>query len=605
MEQFTPVIYTEPETKNHYKKEVAEFIKAEADGLKNIWLSNFQSNFKRASSLKKADYWFNCSQFKDAECAVVGSGPSLDCDIKALLKYRNQVKIVCVDSAFLPLVKNGIKPDFVFSRNFDKDVLKLFKGIAKKDTKIVANLFQHPDLFAKCPGDFYTYLPYDEHTLLSATANLNPQIPKLLMKPSAFAMAFIFARCMKFRTYYLLGSDFCFNDYNNIYCSNVAYDKKSVSEGEVVYPESIFLEKTMSTRELFYSSEDLFRLIAVESNNQVFNCAQNSILYNLNWAFFEEIMKRLYTTKKNFFEFAKVFQHTGDEQVDRSNDITLNYFNAISARSMFLNRERVLREKNVKDLIDKKEMNKDKYCVICAAGPSLDEHIETLKKYRDNFTVFGVDASLLPLYKRGVEPDYILSIDPCNLSRFFKDFDGSKTALVASLNTHNEAVNAWKNDIYFYYPTPIKRFNYWLLGLIEGYENVPFLVPFNNCGSTTVLLAIEMGFKEIALMGMDFSFTGDKMYASGAITEEILGIEKIDNASKIEKNLSRYKLKKIVNCKGEMVYTDGMFGMYAEKLEKFVEMRSVSNIFNTSSSILKIPYIPFDGYLKRINMLQD
>lgn len=600
MEEFIPVHDVKPESKYHYKKEIYDMNLAEIAANRDAWMRNYCDNAGIIKKSRNVDAIYKDPKWRNQECLIVGAGPTLDLDIENIKKHRQKVVIVCIDSALNPLLKNGIKPNFVFTQNTHPGVVDLFSGFPTKDLKVVANVFQPPELFARLKSDLYFYAPFEDETSLNNFVQLTPHIPKILKKPSTLVMAYIFARCMKFRTIYLLGADFCFDTPEKIYCSDVLY-RENAFKGYIVTPEDIFIEKTKTYRELFFSAEDFFRIIVMESDVSTFNCSRNSILYNVNWLLFDEIMKRQSTTKKNVFEFANVTLPAGDEEVMRMNELTLNYFKALIARSMFMNIERYKKERTVGDWLNRRDEFKDKYCVVCGAGPSLQENIETLKKYRDKFTIFGVDASLMPLYRAGIEPDAILTIDPCNLSRFFHDYHGTRTALFASVHTHHKAVADWKNRIYFYYPTPIKREQLWMLALISEYSNLPFIMPFNNCGSTMILFAHEMGFKEIAIMGIDFSYTGDKMYASGAVTESILGFgEKVDNREKIEKHLNKYGLQKVVNCKGETVYSDAPFLIYARTLESLINSRKMTNIINTGTSILKIPYIPFEEYVKRV-----
>ncbi len=599
MEEFVAVHEVKPESKYHYKKEIYEMNKAEIEANKNAWMQNYCDNSALIKKCKNVDMLYKDPKWQNQECLLVGAGPTLDMDIENIKKHRQKLIIVCTDSALNPLLKNGIKPNFVFTQNTGNQVLDLFSGFPTKDLKIIANVFQPPELFAKLKSEIYFYAPFEDETVLNNFVQLTPQIPKILKKPSSLVMAYIFARCMKFRTIYLLGADFCFESSEKIYCSDVLY--KSINfTGDIVTPEDIFLDKTRTYRELFYSSEDFFRMIVMESSETTFNCSRNSILYNVSWLPFDEIMKRDLSSKRNIFEYANITMECADEQVAKMNELTMNYFKAQIARSMFKNIERFCNEKTISDWTDKKEEFKNKYCVVCGAGPSLQENMELLKKYRDKYIIFGVDASLMPLYKAGIEPDAILTIDPCNLSRFFHDYHGTHTALFASVHTHYEAVKAWKNKIFFYFPSPISRYSFWLLALIKEYSSLPFIIPFSNCGSTMIMFAHEMGFKEVAIMGVDFSYTGDKMYADNSVNESIIGFgEKVDNKEKIEKYLSKYGLKKIINCKGDSVYTDEPLSIYARTLENVILGRKITNIINTGTSILKIPYIPFEEYVKR------
>ncbi len=597
MNEFIGVFEVKPETKYHYQKEILEINKAESEKNKEVWFQNYGVNSALLKKHKKADILFNDKKWAQQECLLVGAGPSLDLDIENIKKYRKNVNIICVDSALNPLIQSGIKPNFVFTKNCGEDITDLFTGFPTNDLKIIANLFQPPELFKKCKSDFYLYVPFDEDIFLNNFAQLNQQIPKLLNKTSTLVMAFILARAMNFKTIYLLGADFCFQDHDKIYCDNCLYKKNQYPESDLCNLENIFLDKVPTYKNLFISSEDFFRIIVSESLDTLYNCSQNSILYNLNWVPFDEVMKRKERKAVNFFETASVQHTSGDAQIDRINDLTLNYFKALMSKSMFNNLKRFEKEETIDELFKTKGQYGDKYALICGAGPSLNDNLDLVKEFREYFTIFGVDSSLLPLYKKGIEADYILSIDPCNTSKFFEGYKSDRTSVIASIHTHYEGIKSWQNKILFYFPIPIRKFDYWLLSLIEGYSTIPFLTPFNNCGSTSFLFAHQLGFKEIALMGLDFSYTANRWYTQGAVTEEIFGLEKIDSESKIEANFQKMKLEKVYNCVGEIVYTDATFKLYASTLEQYINFNEIKNVKNTSKSILKIPYMPFAEYI--------
>ena len=50
-------------------------------------------------------------------------------------------------------------------------------------------------------------------------------------------------------------------------------------------------------------------------------------------------------------------------------------------------------------------------CIIFAAGPSLDEHVEKLKGAEDFFITIAVDTSLASLLDRGLIPDFVILMD--------------------------------------------------------------------------------------------------------------------------------------------------------------------------------------------------
>jgi len=595
-------------SKYHYLKEIHDYNKAELDAKQGMWMENFAANKHLLSKNKSVDALFRDTQkYSQFECVVVGSGPSLDYDIADLKKYRKTIKILCVDSALHPLIKNNIKPDFVFTQNDSAAVADLFSGFPTKDLKLVSNVFQPPEILKKWKGEHYIYMPFDEGHFYDLMISSYTNVAKLVKKPGTFVSAVILARLMGFKRTFLLGGDFCFDDPNKLYCSDVLYPKCEYDgpPNELFKIDTIFFElerKTNTTRPLFYQSEDLFRMIMVESPDKVMNCSRNSILYNLDWIYFGEMMAYEGKSKNNYFEFATAKYAPGVLEVELSNELTTNYFKAIMARNMFENRERVSREKTILEILSPEaiERNKNKNCIVCGAGPSLQETIPLLREHREKFTVIAVDSSLMPLYRNGIDPDLVLTIDAGSAcGEYIKNYDSKKAVFVAGVSSHRHTVESWKNQIYFYFPTPVKAFYYWLLLMLD-YSTIPFLMPLNNCGSTSLILAEDMGFKNIAMTGIDFSFSRNRFYVEGSEVEKTFKLDEVDDEAKLLERIKKSAPMKVMDCKGQLVYTDFTFDFYARSLLNVINNRKYSNIVNVGGGILKVPYMPFEQYLDKV-----
>ncbi len=59
--------------------------------------------------------------------------------------------------------------------------------------------------------------------------------------------------------------------------------------------------------------------------------------------------------------------------------------------------------------------------IICSAGPSLDKNIQHLKAKRDNFLLISVATALEPLLKNKIFPDFVVTIDPDEITVNFFD----------------------------------------------------------------------------------------------------------------------------------------------------------------------------------------
>ena len=596
-------------SKYHYLKEIYEINKNETDSKKEIWLENFSANSHMIKKYKNIDFIFRDKQkWSQFECVLVGAGPSLDYDIADLKTYRKNVKIICTDSALHPLIKNNIKPDFVFTKNDEASIAELFSGFPTKDLNLVSNLFQSPEIFKKWKGEHYTYLPFDEGFFYDNMIKNTPAVSKLLKKPDTFSMGLLFAITMGFKRIFLLGGDYCFDDPKKLYCADVLYSLKEYDGplDKLLKIKNIFAEKkniTYTTSNFFNQAEEFFRWVLVENPGRVMNCSRNSILYNLDWVYLGKTLACESKAKNNYFEFASMELKNTTDEMTMSNELTTNYFKAIMSRNMFDNYDRVQKEKTVYEILspEAKEANKGKKCIICGSGPSLTKTIPLLKEYRDKFTVIAVDSSLMPLYRNGIDPDYVFTIDAEeNCGDFVKDYDGARAIFIASVGSHKHTIDSWRSQIYFYFPMPFKTFYFWLL-IMLGYSKIPFLTPNTNCGSTSILLAGDMGFKDIAITGIDLSFPGNRYYAEGVDVERSHGLEEVDSEAKLAERLKTAQSIKTIDCTGREVYTDATFAYYAKVTEKMVYNLSKSAaVVNVGGGILKIPYVPFDEYIKKV-----
>jgi hypothetical protein len=63
--------------------------------------------------------------------------------------------------------------------------------------------------------------------------------------------------------------------------------------------------------------------------------------------------------------------------------------------------------------------------IICSAGPSLDKNIQHLKSKRDNFLLISVATALKPLAENGISPDFVVAIDPDEVTLNFFDLQNN------------------------------------------------------------------------------------------------------------------------------------------------------------------------------------
>lgn len=151
----------------------------------------------------------------------------------------------------------------------------------------------------------------------------------------------------------------------------------------------------------------------------------------------------------------------------------------------------------------KKHMPKDVPAIIVAAGPSVKENIEFLKKAKGKAVIFAVDRVLDYLLDSGVEPDFAVTIDPKKPAEFFSKRNDVKIPLICFIEANNDVLerhngkkiictrNIFLNEIY-----------------IRTNRKVPFLLSSGSVAIVAYSACVELGFDKIILVGQDLAYDG-------------------------------------------------------------------------------------------------
>ncbi len=173
--------------------------------------------------------------------------------------------------------------------------------------------------------------------------------------------------------------------------------------------------------------------------------------------------------------------------------------------------------------------------VIVSSGPSLDETVQTLAKYKDNVLIIAVGNSYKTLAKYGIKPDFITFIEVYDNTNQLKNLDISDINLIAQPIANNNVFKLnWKNKFAFYSNNDI--FAKWLSKIadfsIDDYENK------GNVSYCALYSAYMMGCSPIINIGLDLAFTDGKCYSSSS---PYSGLKLLKG--KEEKNGGKYYVK--------------------------------------------------------------
>ncbi len=166
----------------------------------------------------------------------------------------------------------------------------------------------------------------------------------------------------------------------------------------------------------------------------------------------------------------------------------------------------------------------EKTSVVLAAGPTLNKEIEIIKKDPESFCVISTDTAYQAAKKNGIHCDYVVTLDAQNISvNHFTGTPSAKTIFLIDYNSSPSIVRKLsENKIPFYFFAsghPLIEF----LNLYSGKkENLLHLESGN--GTVTIAavdFAIQAGFREIKVLGADFSYPCGKPYCKGSYLDTL------------------------------------------------------------------------------------
>lgn len=93
-----------------------------------------------------------------------------------------------------------------------------------------------------------------------------------------------------------------------------------------------------------------------------------------------------------------------------------------------------------------------KFLLLAAMGPSLEKHIDVIKKYRDKVDILTCDKGFGPLLERGIKADYVMICDTnIKFDWISKWIDKTNDVkLISTLYANPEWVEKWKGKRCFY-----------------------------------------------------------------------------------------------------------------------------------------------------------
>ncbi|HHL39629.1 MAG TPA: DUF115 domain-containing protein [Deltaproteobacteria bacterium] len=186
---------------------------------------------------------------------------------------------------------------------------------------------------------------------------------------------------------------------------------------------------------------------------------------------------------------------------------------------------------------------------VLGAGPSLSTDIEGLRAGWDEAVTIVVDAACGAVVAAGLEPDFVVAVDPHPDIAELLGAGESKGTLVFAPTVVSEAVDRWKGPKVLAFLSTMK-------GLEAAMEEKGVLFSGGSVIHPAVDLAVRLGCAEVVLAGCDFAFTDGFSHVEGMPFRE-----RMENGS-----LQR----RIKGAGGEMLATSKNLIAYLRELERYI-----------------------------------
>jgi len=190
---------------------------------------------------------------------------------------------------------------------------------------------------------------------------------------------------------------------------------------------------------------------------------------------------------------------------------TISTFGASWARNFIQNIPNIAR--CGRDTLAAKDLLKGSGALVIGAGPSLDTHIDWILQQTPRPVIIAAYKALKALHRNGITPDFVVMLDPNQQLRHLEGVDLSGVAgFLAEVSVRPDVLAQVDRPVMPYFAGDGTR----VLASVFGNVKIPTVPTGGSVFHTGLQLAKHLGCSEITLIGADFGFPDDRLYASGS-----------------------------------------------------------------------------------------
>ncbi len=235
--------------------------------------------------------------------------------------------------------------------------------------------------------------------------------------------------------------------------------------------------------------------------------------------------------------------------------------------------------------------------VIVSSAPSIEDNLEKLNFYKDEVYIIAVDSALPVLRSAGINPDFVVSIDPQRrIGEHFLGHHGSGALHVFSIVSPPELVRKYGGFISFN-SHPVSQI------VDDMYPGINRSID-SSTGSVAgdaFLFARLAGFDLVAMTGFDFSFSGNIIYARETAYQKRY-TEYYNNRFKTAETYNAaYIFKSSGSLVSDGIYTRRAFLNYRSSLDALIGEMNFRNIFMINRRGLPLSNVfttDFDSFMR-------
>ncbi len=251
--------------------------------------------------------------------------------------------------------------------------------------------------------------------------------------------------------------------------------------------------------------------------------------------------------------------------------------------------------------------------VVCAAGPSLDKQLPTLRRHRDSLFVIAIGQTLAALRKAGIEPDLVHVVEASDVRVQLEragDLSGATLVLPPQANPALFELPVGRRFLSW---QASNSFGYWMA---RGLGEEALLGAGGTVAHSAVHLAAFLGANPILLIGQDLAFTGGRIYSGsscyGGVSLEIkesgeyeLGNMKHKWGESYASDVHRGRVVWVEGWNGERLASDESYASFRESYRWIHESltHTGQELWNCTEGGALIPplrHVPFEEALEEL-----